>query len=403
MSVSSHRNGRATITMADVARKAGVSVASVSNYLNKRPYMSDAMRTRIETAIADLGYQINSSARNLRSGRTRLLKLVIPDLRQVYFADLAEDILTEARTHGYGVIVESTSNHRENELASIASMGTHPADGLILSPLMMTRDDIPLLNGTYPLVMLGERLFGVDAPHVLIRNREGAYMATTHLIEDGCRRIAVIGAVPPANESNSDVDGPTSDVTAPTPSDSTVHSTNSPDSSTPSGKLSVPIPSTSPCTDPPTQSSSGDLRTRGHCAALADHGMNCDPRLLIETDGWDSIDGFEAVGRMLDDGLDFDAVFALNDTLAWGALRCLRERGVDVPGAVRVVGFDNIDESRYMAPSLTTVDPGRTDIARLAVESIIAQIRDGRRAPAKRIEAPCRLVCRESSPQGVTP
>lgn len=372
MSVSSRRNGRATVTMADVAREAGVSVASVSNYLNKRPYMSEAMRERIETAIADLGYQINTSARNLRSGRTHLLKLVIPDLRQMYFADLAEDILAEARERGYGVIVESTSNAREHELASIASMGTRPADGLILSPLMMTRDDMHLLDGDYPLVMLGERLFGMDAPHVLIRNREGAYEATTHLIEAGCRRIAVIGAVPPAD------DGPTD-------------TNDTPD-------IPPDIPTDSP-TEPPTQSSSGDLRTRGYCAALADHGMAYDPRLLIETDGWDSVDGFEAIVRMLDGGLDFDAVFALNDTLAWGALRCLRERGVDVPGDVRVVGFDDIDESRYMVPSLTTVDPGRTDIARLAVASIIAQIEAGRRAPAERIEAPCQLVCRESSPQ----
>ena len=120
--------------MADVAHEAGVSVASVSNFLNKQPYMSEAMAARIAEAIDRLGYKVNSSARNLRSGRTRLLKLVIPDLRQVYFSELAEDILAEARQHGYGVIVESTTNNRARELESIASMGTHSADGLILAP-----------------------------------------------------------------------------------------------------------------------------------------------------------------------------------------------------------------------------------------------------------------------------
>ena len=94
--------------MADVAHEAGVSVASVSNFLNKQPYMSEAMAARIAEATDRLGYKVNSSARNLRSGRTRLLKLVIPDPRQVYFSELAEDILAEARQHGYGVIVEST-------------------------------------------------------------------------------------------------------------------------------------------------------------------------------------------------------------------------------------------------------------------------------------------------------
>lgn len=164
--------------MADVAHEAGVSVASVSNFLNKQPYMSEAMAARIAEAIDRLGYKVNSSARNLRSGRTRLLKLVIPDLRQVYFSELAEDILAEARQHGYGVIVESTTNNRARKLESIASMGTHSADGLILSPLMMTVDDIAALEGDYPLVLLGERLFGVNAPHVVIRNREGAAGAT---------------------------------------------------------------------------------------------------------------------------------------------------------------------------------------------------------------------------------
>lgn len=222
--------------MADVAHEAGVSVASVSNFLNKQPYMSEAMAARIAEAIDRLGYKVNSSARNLRSGRTRLLKLVIPDLRQVYFSELAEDILAEARQHGYGVIVESTTNNRARELESIASMGTHSADGLILSPLMMTVDDIAALDGDYPLVLLGERLFGVNAPHVVIRNREGAAAATYHLLDAGCRRIAVVGAVP----------------------------------------------------HPEHDFSSGSIRTHGYREALAARGIPCDDSLLIETQGWGS-------------------------------------------------------------------------------------------------------------------
>lgn len=250
--------------MADVAHEAGVSVASVSNFLNKQPYMSEAMAARIAEAIDRLGYKVNSSARNLRSGRTRLLKLVIPDLRQVYFSELAEDILAEARQHGYGVIVESTTNNRARELESIASMGTHSADGLILSPLMMTVDDIAALDGDYPLVLLGERLFGVNAPHVVIRNREGAAAATYHLLDAGCRRIAVVGAVP----------------------------------------------------HPEHDFSSGSIRTHGYREALAARGIPCDDSLLIETQGWGSADGLVAVDTMLESGLQFDAVFALNDLLA---------------------------------------------------------------------------------------
>ena len=141
---------------------------------------------------------------------------------------------------------------------------------------MMTVDDIAALDGDYPLVLLGERLFGVNAPHVVIRNREGAAAATYHLLDAGCRRIAVVGAVP----------------------------------------------------HPEHDFSSGSIRTHGYREALAARGIPCDDSLLIETQGWGSADGLVAVDTMLESGLQFDAVFALNDLLAWGVLRELRERGV---------------------------------------------------------------------------
>ena len=332
--------------MADVARDAGVSVASVSNYLNKRPYMSADMARRVAASIERLGYQVNSSARTLRSGRTGLIKLMIPDLRQPYFSELAEDVLDRARAHGYGVIVESTTNSRERELDGIRAMGTNMADGLILSPLLMRSDDVAVLDGDYPLVMLGERLFGVDAPHVIIGNRSGAADATAHLLDAGATRIMVVGA---ALEERG-------------------------------------------------ETSSGLLRTRGHLEALRAHGVASDLDLLVGTEGWGSRDGALAVERALDRGLRFDAVLALNDALAWGVLRGLREHGVDVPGDVRVVGFDDVSESSYMSPSLTTVDPNRPEVARLAVESIVRQIEAGGRAPAMRVEAGHALRTRESSP-----
>lgn len=342
---------KTTVTMADVARKAGVSVASVSNYLNRRPYMSDSMRTRIAIAVDALGYQVNSAARNLRSGRTRLLKLSIPDLRQVYFSELSEDILAEARAHGYGVIVESTTNSRERELESIASMGNNVADGLIFSPLLMHGDDIDAFAGDYPLVLLGERLFSEDITHVVIQNRSAAAAATRHLLDTGSRRILVVGG-------NRDVG---------------------------------------------QEVSSRSIRTEGYRDALVQKQIAYDPSLICETVGWNSVDGVAAIASAVDNRLNFDAVFALNDRLAWGVLRGLRELGVRVPEQVRVVGFDNVDESVYMVPSLTSVDPGKRDIAYLAVESIMRQIKQGGRAPACRLQAPYTLVCRESSAHADSP
>lgn len=336
----------ATVTMADVARDADVSVSSVSNYLHGRPYMKAGMRARIADSIDRLGYQVNAVASNLRSGRTHLLKLSIPDLRQMYFSELAEDILAEARVHGYGVIVESTTNSRDRELDSVASMGTRAADGLIFSPLLMNDDDEHVLDGDYPLVLLGERLCTRKVAHVVIANRTAAHDATSHLIAAGCRSIAVVGGVRA-------IQG---------------------------------------------QASSRQIRTEGYRDALASAGMGYDPELVYETVGWGSEDGAEAVRRMILDGARCDGIFALNDRLAWGVLRGLRVSGIRCPGDVRVVGFDDVDESAYMVPSLTTVDPGKRDIARIAVQSVIDQITRGSRGPAGMLETPCSLVFRESSP-----
>ncbi|KAB7789656.1 LacI family DNA-binding transcriptional regulator [Bifidobacterium leontopitheci] len=338
---------KSTVTMVDVAREAGVSVASVSNYLNKRPYMSDQLRRRIAKALEETGYQVNISARNLRSGRTRLLKLAVPNLRQLYFAELAEDVLTEARKRGYGVIVESTTNDRDREIATIRSMGEHAADGLIISPLALGSSDAALLDGDFPMVVLGESMFGARAPHVMISNRVGAYLATQHLIEAGCRRIAVVGGLKEPDHA---------------------------------------------------MTTSRAIRTRGYRDALYEAGLPFDPDLVIETEEWTSFDGSAAASTLMDSNLQFDAVFALNDLMAWGVMHGLRDFGLMVPDDVRVVGFDDLDESRVTTPSLTTIDPHRPDIARLAVESIIAQIEAGSRGAGDTLVAPISLVCRESSP-----
>ena len=211
---------------------------------------------------------------------------------------------------------------------------------------MMTVDDIAALDGDYPLVLLGERLFGVNAPHVVIRNREGAAAATYHLLDAGCRRIAVVGAVP----------------------------------------------------HPEHDFSSGSIRTHGYREALAARDIPCDDSLLIETQAGGAPTVWSRWTPCWRVACNSMPVFALNDLLAWGVLRELRERGVAVPDDVRVIGFDDVEESAYMVPSLSTVNPGREAIARLAVESIIQQVESGSRAPAQTIEAPYSLSLRESSP-----
>lgn len=341
MSVGSHR-----ATLRDVARLAGVSVATVSNYLNDYPFMKPVTKERIQQAIDKLGYTANQQARNLRRGRTWLISLSIPDLNQIYFAELAEEMIKAAREYGYRVIIESTGNNRQHEINSVKAMSRNMTDGLILSPTSMTSVDVAELEGDYPLVLLGERIFDAPAPHIVIANDVGARMATDHLIDMGCRTIAVVG-----------------------------------------GTLDEDIPS------------SRLMRTKGYVVSLADHGMRLDPSMVRECGDWTSAEGARAVREMYAQGIRPDGIFALNDLLAMGVISQLREMRVRVPESVRVVGFDNIDEARYTIPTLTSIDPGRAQIAELAVKSIVEQVEEGTRATRRRVDVDCRLVCRKSSPE----
>src|SRR5699024_10973464 len=119
---------------------------------------------------------------------------------------------------------------------------------------------------------------------------------------------------------------------------------------------------------------SAGLRLAGYRDALETRGMAADDDLIVAAGTWHRVDGLRATRDLIARGADFDALFALNDTLAFGAMRALEESGRSVPNDVAVMGFDNIDESAYSVPALTTVDPGREWIARRAVDALIDRI-----------------------------
>ena len=308
--------------MHDVAQLAGVSVKTVSNVVNGYPYIRPVTRARVEAAIVELGYRLNVSARNLRQGRTGMIGLAVPELSQPYFAELADLVIQAGEEAGVTVLIEQTGAERNRELEVLHGTRRQMTDGLIFSPLALGEDDRAEFTVDYPLVLLGERIFHAPADHVTMANTEGAYAATRLLIEGGRRRIAVIGAHP--------------------------------------GE---------------TVGSAG-LRVQGYERALVEAGLPLDPALVGPVDAWHRATGAEAMERLLASGTPFDAVFALNDAMALGALRALSARGVRVPQDVAVIGFDDVDDARYSSPSLSTVAPGRVQIARTAVELLTARIAD---------------------------
>jgi DNA-binding LacI/PurR family transcriptional regulator len=337
-------------TLHDVARVAGVSIKTVSNVINDYPHIRPATKQRVLDAIEQLGYTPNLSARSLRSGRTGVIGLALPELSLSYFAELADAVIKAADQRGVTVLIEQTGGDRRREIELLSSPRRQLTDGLLFSPLGMNNDDATLLNVGYPLVLLGERIFGGPTDHVTMENVKAARAATAHLLASGRKRIVVIGA------HAGEVVG------------------------------------------------SAGLRLRGYQEALEEAGVAFDPALLSYTTTWHRSNGATAMREFLATGVEFDAVFALNDTLALGAMRVLQEAGYRIPVDVAVIGFDDMDEAQYSLPTLTSVDPGRDEIADTAVRVLLERIAGtDASTPPREILARFRIVGRESTGQPAIP
>jgi DNA-binding LacI/PurR family transcriptional regulator len=335
-----------SVTLQDVARLAGVSTKTVSNVVHDFPRVRAETRRRVQWAIDELGYRPNLSARGLRSGRTGVIELSVPELRQNYFAELADEVIRAAERRNLGVLVEQTGGDRQREIDVVTRRRPYLTDGLLYAPERLGPDDKDLLTTAFPCVLLGERIFGGPTDHVTMHNTSAAKAAVQHLLEVGRRRIAVMGAHP-------------------------------------DGKV---------------QMRAADLRITGYRDALAEAGLPFDPDLVRVAAPWFHWNGAEATRELLRSKVPFDGLFCLNDGLALGALRELAAAGVRVPDDVAVIGYDNIDESRFSVPSLTTVDAGRAEIARIAVDLLVERMDEkDQPQPPRLIKPPFRIVKREST------
>lgn len=332
-------------TLHDVARVAGVSIKTVSNVIHNHPNVTEKTRNRVQAAIDDLKYSPNLSARSLRTGRTNVIGLAIPELMNSYFTELADSLISAAAQHGLTVLIQQTKGDRTKELQILDDAKRNLVDGMIYSPLGLVQEDAALTDVGYPLVLVGEAIFNGPKDHVTMKNIEAAKAATDYLISLGHRRIAVIGA-----------------------------------------HLGEVI-------------GSAGLRLRGYQEALLEAGIEYDERLIGYAMPWFRSNGAETMKEILRRGVDFTAVFALNDLLAFGAMRALQEAGISIPKDVSVIGFDNLDEANYSLPSLTSVEPGKKAIAEKAVATLVERMGDGEisKVASREIEVDFEIIVREST------
>ena len=331
--------------MHDVARIAGVSIKTVSNVINDFPHVRAETRARVRKAIEELEYLPNLSARGLRSGRTGVISLIVPDIRNAYFSELADAVMWAAEARGLSVIIEQAGYDRNRELLLLRGPRTQLVDGILYSALALGEEDAGVLDSVNtPVVLLGERIFNGPTDHVTMQNVEGVQAATEHLLGQGRRRVLAFGS------------------------------------------------------HPGEEIGSAGLRLVGYKRALANAGVEFDEALVCPVELWLRADGARAMRDYLACNIPFDGVVAFNDLLALGAMRVMQEAGIRIPHDVAVVGFDNIDETKYTLPSLSSIDPGREEIAEVAVKYLIERIASANTPlPPREHLTAFRLIERESS------
>ena len=336
-----------TSTLTDVAARAGVSPKTVSRVVNDEPGVSPATRARVAAALKETGYSPDPAARSLRTGRSGVIGLAVPELEQPFFAEIADRIAACARRRGLAVVMGATGERGEGEAKFFAR--STALDGVILywqglSPQALARD-----ARRRPLGLPRENEHAA-ADRVAGDNERGTGLVLAHLMALGRERIAVIGVPDPALRSPA----------------------------------------------------AGRARAAALRAAARRQGVAVDERLLIASAQWRRPAGAAAVGRLLATGLPFDALIALNDALALGALHALADAGVRVPDDVAVTGFDNLEASRYSFPSLTTVSPRLSACADDAVDLLAARIEDPG-APVRTLVEDVALLPRDSTIGGDAP
>ncbi len=331
-------------SMRDVAALAGVSPRTVSNVVRNYVHVAPDTRRRVQSAIEELRYRPNGSARSLRRGRTGIIALAVPEVGAPYFAELANLVQREADERGITILVDQTRGDRTRETLVLDGYHAGVIDGLILSPMAITAADLAAHALQIPTVLLGERVAeGTGMLHVSIDNIAAARSATAHLLDRGRRRVAAVGADATENL------GPAS------------------------------------------------RRLQGYRLALADAGLAAVPELEVDTGSWTHASGYAAVTALLRGGPPVDGLFCFNDVLALAAVRAVHDMGLRVPDDVAVVGWDDIAMAAYTTPTLTTVRPDKVAIARTSVDRLLALVDGGSPPTEEEVVCGWDLVVRDSS------
>ncbi len=334
-------------TIKDVANKANVSLSTVSLVLNHKTNVRPHTRKKVEDAIADLNYHPRRNARGLASKKTHNIGFILTEdhfsQAEPFYTKIFLGTEFEARKFHYYILLTTIQNNFKVGFHVPRFLLEKNVDGVILAGKVPKNLIDYIQKIGLPLVIVDYNIRTINASNVFIDNFQGAQLAVTHLIKNGHRQIAFIG-----------------------------------------GELNHP---------------SISERHRGYIQTLNEHNLPKVEKLISVSQPKTGLeDGYEATRKLLDTGITFTAIVTSNDTMAVGAMRCLKENNFKIPQDVSIIGFDDIEACIQVEPRLSTVKVYKEEIGAIAVRRIVEKI-ENNKLMNNQIIVPVELMLRESSGQ----
>ncbi|MHB1394056.1 MAG: LacI family DNA-binding transcriptional regulator [Clostridia bacterium] len=327
------------VTIKDIAKKTGVSYATVSRALNGRNGVKEDTRVLVLEEARKMGYQPNAIARGLVLKHTHTLALVIPDITNPFFPEIARGVEDAASLLGYSVFLCNTNWDVEKEKLYVKTLQEKRVDGIILHPAYNIEED-HYSDFNIPVVLLNRIPGVVEYSSIEVDNFRGGFLATKHLIEGGYKKIAFIG-----------------------------------------GGESSP---------------SNAERKEGYKFALNKYKMKIDDSLIL-SGNFKSKSGYDNMLELINSSNIPDAVFGGNDLIALGVLQCVQEYGLKVPEDIGIIGFDDIPYAELPQIQLTTIEQPKYQMGKYAIELLMKELEDKSGRELKRIILEPKLKARKTT------
>lgn len=318
-----------TPTIKDVAKKANVSIATVSRILNDLPGYSKSTKEKVLKAIEELGYQPNAVARGLVSKRTKTIGVLFPNVSSMFSSEILNGIEDTAHELDHSVIISNTDSNGVRTMKYLQVLKEKRVDGIIFTSEILKKEyyDV-LVEMNIPIVLVSTASYRYPLPYLKVDDKHAAYSATEYLINNGHRKISMI-----------------------------------------SGTKDDPV--------------AGVPRVEGYKQALQDYGIPFEENRIAYGTDFGFKTGKECMEQLLSGASDSTAIFAASDEIAIGALSIAYERGIKIPDELSIIGYDNLKIAEMSVPPLTTVAQPLYEMGKTAAKMLLKMIRTGKKEESR--------------------